>query len=246
MKAGGWFVRTADLAKTVRVEVEEARDRGLGQCGRLPGEASERRQSLRRVERRPVCARLVWKPSTAGRAAVLSAERGAPARWSAASAMPRSASVVPFGRPSSIHSSTSNGGSSETARTSGTGTTPGSRNQLRLAASVVKKPGGAAGGSSRRLVARLRDRSRTTQRRRRRALSTHRPPRGRAPARRGRGDPSASHATRLERQASHTRPGSRVLTSCSTQPLPSGSLKFAWFMYGRPCGSGPGFGPPSR
>ena len=76
VKAGGRFVRPADLAKTVRVEAQEPRDRGLRQRGRLASEASERHQSLHRVERRPVGARLVGKPSTPGRAAVLSAERG--------------------------------------------------------------------------------------------------------------------------------------------------------------------------
>ena len=41
-------------------------------------------------------------------------------------------------------------------------------------------------------------------------------------------------------QSSHSRPGSLVLTSCISHPLPSGSLKDAHVKYERPCGSGPG------
>ena len=67
--------------------------------------------------------------------------------------------------------------------------------------------------------------------------------------REGRSDVAAVHSRRTnhpdaeglldvvaEGQASHTRPGSRVLTSCRTQPLRSGSLKFADSCRGDPAG----------
>jgi hypothetical protein len=47
----------------------------------------------------------------------------------------------------------------------------------------------------------------------------------------------------LDRQSSHSRPGSRVVISWSNQPLPSGSLNSANAKYERPsCASRPGVG----
>ena len=146
MEAGGWLVGPADLAEAVGVESEQARRarapamRPLrAQGGRAASGAASRRTSPSRGTAR-------WagrdSRSCGGPLGRTSGRRPGGARRVP---MPRSASVVPFGRPSSIHSSTSNGGSSDTASTSGTGTTRGSRNQLSPAASVVKKPGGAAG-----------------------------------------------------------------------------------------------------
>ena len=206
------------------------------QCARFARKAGERRQALRRVERRPVGARLVGQAATPGRTAVLSAERRG------AGPVERGECDAEVGVSGSVRPALVDPLEHEQRRIVGHGQHLGDGQDTRLPQPAQPRGFGRE-EARRRGGMRLREDS---------------SPVGEVD-REGRSDVTAVHSRRIdhpdaeslldvvaEGQASHTWPGSRVLTSCKTQPLPSGSLKFAWFMYGRPCGSSPGWGPPSR